>query len=189
MVDYKIVEGVAQYTNPVQVVLTVSQATGKTYHAAYVTSQGGTAVTDGVLKIKHMQRLVFDGNSYTPSGGTAFTTTKLPEGTTYGYIEDNSATEKQKYDASAETYTATSATGTHTDDDATAHTLTVSYDGGVTNAIISVGDYTNHSDITNAWEYTPTGFLIDALPYILMIGIPLAAFIIWMIGRRRKLNR
>ena len=184
----------------VLVQFTVSAVTveGKNYNAARVTQVGGvTPDPVGSLPLKHGQRLIFDG---TTVGGQA--TTKLPVGTTYGYYEDLSDFTAADVVGAAQTYTADTADAVASQQSTDPHRLTVAYDGttdpavtpAVATARISAAPSTapsqeNKSIVTNTMSPTPTGFLIDALPYILMVGIPLAAFIIWMVGRKRKLNR
>lgn len=58
-------------------------------------------------------------------------------------------------------------------------------------AYVSKAETKTHDNkvvITNIYDYTPSNFWLDILPYIIMIGIPLAAFVIWMLARRKKLN-
>ncbi|MDO5426419.1 MAG: hypothetical protein Q4F54_01125 [Coriobacteriia bacterium] len=171
---------------------------GVTYNAARVTQVGGATPTPASsLPLKHGQRLIFDG---TTVGGQA--TTKLPVGTTYGYYEDLADFSATDVVGAAQTYTADTADPVASAQTADPHRLTVAYDGTTTPAVTpavatarisaapsSAPAQENKSIVTNTMSPTPTGFLIDALPYILMVGIPLAAFIIWMVGRKRKLNR
>lgn len=144
-----------------------------------------SGTSGNTFKLKHGQKLVFDGQLH----GQANKSSLLPVGTYYKYTE----AAESGYDAQAKTYSAPDTTGTTTDDDPSgSNGLVVSYytDGTVSNPSAIVGETsetnTNHSDVTNKYTQTPTGFLIDALPYALMIGIPILALIIWIVVRKRK---
>ena len=168
----------------------------------------------GTFNLKHSQRIIFDGaTSYEPQGGTKITSTKVPALTAYTCLEnmESDATKFAKYTANAMAYNQTSADGevqyylgeggadTPSPTKGEAKNMFITYFNDVPSwqanskaYIASVDTETppaNKAVITNIYDYTPTNFWIDMLPYVVMIGIPIAAFVIWMLARRKKLNR
>lgn len=166
----------------------------------------------GTFNLKHSQRIVFDGS--TAFGGTA--STLIPSLTAYTCHEDlettrTPAVDYSLYTAKAKAYTQGGAAGgevqyykgedgqqTEVDTKGPAKNMFVTYFNDViswkpnTQAYVSYSETPNNANkviITNIYNYTPSNFWIDMLPYVVMIGIPIAAFIIWMLARRKKLNR
>ena len=108
------------------------------------------------ITLRHDQSLVFDN---------------LPAGTRYKLVESGS----QGYKATAsynENGVIRNQTGTASAD--------------FTQTSILVGEKTNDNTITNSLpNVTPTGLLIDNLPFILMIGLGLAGFVVLSKKRRQ----
>lgn len=149
----------------------------------------GNGYQEASFNLQHNYRLVLDGDDH----GQAASTSTLPVGTTYTYTETGVT------DFTPKAHTVkdqTAGEGTDLEVDTigeSGQNLVVAYNetaGATQNlaAIIGMG-LNNYSAVTNDYDYNPLGFLIDALPYALMIGLPVAAFIIWMVSRRKKYNK
>ncbi|MBR5949970.1 MAG: hypothetical protein IKZ87_00885 [Actinomycetaceae bacterium] len=115
--------------------------------------------------------------SFKLKNGDSATIAGLPVGTTYTVTETNTGT----------TFTTdmkTTKTSSFTTPNATENT---DANKRVT-ASAALGDGGNVVDVTNTYEdITPTGLVLEVLPYVLMIGIPLLA-IAGYIALRRKMN-
>lgn len=127
----------------------------------FVGQVGSTSYTfengkEKIITLHHDQSLVFDN---------------LPAGTRYKLVESGS----QGYKATAsynENGVIRNQTGTASAD--------------FTQTSILVGEKTNDNTITNSLpDVTPTGLLIDNLPFILMIGLGLAGFVVLSKKRRQ----
>ena len=127
----------------------------------FVGQVGSTSYTfengkEKTITLHHDQSLVFDN---------------LPAGTRYKLVESGS----QGYKATAsynENGVIRNQTGTASAD--------------FTQTSILVGEKTNDNTITNSLpDVTPTGLLIDNLPFILMIGLGLAGFVVLSKKRRQ----
>lgn len=127
----------------------------------FVGQVGSTSYTfengkEKIITLHHDQSLVFDN---------------LPAGTRYKLVESGS----QGYKATAsynENGVIRNQTGTASAD--------------FTQTSILVGEKTNDNTITNSLpNVTPTGLLIDNLPFILMIGLGLAGFVVLSKKRRQ----
>lgn len=127
----------------------------------FVGQVGSTSYTfengkEKTITLQHDQSLVFDN---------------LPAGTRYKLVESGS----QGYKATAsynENGVIRNQTGTASAD--------------FTQTSILVGEKTNDNTITNSLpNVTPTGLLIDNLPFILMIGLGLAGFVVLSKKRRQ----
>ena len=127
----------------------------------FVGQVGSTSYTfengkEKTITLHHNQSLVFDN---------------LPAGTRYKLVESGS----QGYKATAsynENGVIRNQTGTASAD--------------FTQTSILVGEKTNDNTITNSLpNVTPTGLLIDNLPFILMIGLGLAGFVVLSKKRRQ----
>ena len=90
------------------------------------------------------------------SDGEKFLFVSLPVGTTYTVTETN---------ANADNYTTT-------------------YDANQNSTVPESGISTT---VTNTYTpVTPTGIIINNLPYLLLIGVPLIALVAWLVVRRKK---
>lgn len=173
--------------------LTNSDASGQTFTAYipgtspvqtidFAFASGATTATN-TFKLKHGQTLVFDGTNGS---------TKLPVGTTYSYTETGvmhyipGAVTVCKPGGEASDIEVTTPDG----DEGKNYTVAYKAEDPSKNLAAIVGTGTgNNSALTNTYrEVTPTGFLIDNMPYILLIGIPIVAAIVWLVIRRRRAN-
>lgn len=143
-----------------------------TNHVAVKTDPADTDIT-----LKDSQTLTFSG---------------LTTGTTYKVVEkgkdDDPVIEPYTTTAKSTTVNTNGSIVVETSAGATGSGITVQYgtETGQNNAAI-VGQGTgNETDVANSLTITPTGFLIDAAPYILLIGIPIIALIIWIVVRKRR---
>lgn len=130
------------------------------------------------FKLKHGESIVFNGEN----GSTL-----LPVGTQYYLTE----TGTPDYTASATTVSKTNSGEdvSQTTNAEKGMNLDVDYNV-VKNPSVVVGNgFGNSTAIINTKSnVTPTGFLIDNMPYILLIGIPVIAAIAWLVYRRKKAN-
>lgn len=115
-------------------------------------------------------------------GGSLSFGNVLPVGTRYEVIETGEA----GYTASGVTYANSGAT-TQTSAQPQAGTAGADYTvaSGANTAVTPDGAALV---VTNTYRaVTPTGILMDNLPYLLMLGMPVAAFAAWFVNRRRKM--
>lgn len=162
------------------------------------------------VNLKHNQFLVFSGETYT-DGTASCTTTKLPTGSVY-QVQDQA---EVGYKPHVDVYTAnlredTTGVGPLNPEhyDAASHTTPLfvrhpkmADTGSKTfkNATVGQVEMEEVDDeqvpisknlclFTNEHTVPPSGFMLDCVPYIIMIGIPILAFAIWLVSRKRRAN-
>lgn len=148
-----------------------TEATAVTEYPAVITRADGTTenvtVTVGTaytFSLKHGEKLSFDK-------GAGVTGTLLPAGTRYTIAE-----------AAADGYTTSAQIK---ENGGTATTI-----NDVTAANKLVGDHENYAKYTNDKGVTPpTGIIINNLPFLLLIGAAIGAFVLFIAARRRRSMR
>ena len=181
----------------------------RTVNAYKFTVEAGQTDSDEVtFYLRHDEYLQFTNDSATNPVNTDFpkasrdAAKNLPVGTKYVVAEnDRAVVTKLGYLATAQVKEATkndATTATEKDDDPVtdAWNFSTTYDDATAHMMVnddSASDYSttgNITAITNTYTApNPTGILIAVLPYVLMIGIPVAAFAAWFAIRRKRMAR
>ncbi|NMN02585.1 hypothetical protein G1C94_1207 [Bifidobacterium sp. DSM 109963] len=175
---------------------------------SFTVKAGETASNEVTFYLRHGEYLQFTSDSSKNPVNTAFPAAdreavkNLPVGTKYVVAEnDRAVVTKLGYTASAQVNEATktdAAVATVTDDTPVTDAFNFStvYTGTAAQMLVnddSASDYSttgNITAITNTYTApNPTGILIAVLPYVLMIGIPVAAFAAWFAIRRKRMVR
>lgn len=149
-----------------------SKAAGADYSTAIPLGDAHVAILTGI-QLADGDRLSFNGD--------------LPVGTRYEIIE----TGETGYTASAITYnksdSPTEADKTATQPAAGTSGADYTVSAGENTAVTTAGAV---CVITNDYkEVTPTGVLVANLPYVILVGIPVAAGAVWFVLRRRSLSK
>lgn len=136
-----------------------------------------------------VEEKVFNYNadtSFKLSHGQSLKFASLPVGTTYSYTE--TGYEDYKTKATTTTTTSSGPLSVNTPEGQSGQGINVAY--GDSNKAAIIGQAAgNKSMVTNTKpEISPTDFMVDVLPYVVLIGIPVGACVAWLIYRRRKAN-
>lgn len=196
-INKKITGEYARYDDEFQFTMTLANtdpSEAKSKYVGVIVNKAGQTVgyneftiDSGVsFTLKGDEKMVFDGTTqFVGTDGVTHKSDKLLAGVSYSCTETGVST----YEPSAEVATMKSTgsdKGTIAKKDA-GSSLEIKYPT-VSQAIVGQGTG-NYSTVTNnRVQITPTGFLIDNAPYMLLIGIPIVAAICWLVIRRKRLN-